>query len=203
MPLELVTGPANAEKAGVVLDRVRTLAAAGSDPILVVPTGPDALAFRRELAAGGLVFGVRVETFTALRREIAARAGVAGGAAPGRSSAGASPQAAIAATRLEALAASAATPGFAAAFAGLCDELAEARIGPGLWYTAMRAWGEAEPGRAAYADELAALYGAYRDRVARVGRRPGDARLRAERRAAARAATRGVARPCSSTASTT
>ena len=171
MALELVTGPANAEKAGAVLARVRALAGGGSDPILVVPTGPDALAFRRELAADGLVFGVRVETFNALRREIAERTGVTAGAAPEilrRRVA----QAAIAATRLEALAQSASTRGFAAAFAGLCGELAEARIGPGLWYTAMRAWGAAEPGRAAYAEELAALYGAYRDRVTPLGGDP-------------------------------
>ena len=81
MSLELVTGPANAEKAGVVLDRTRMLATAGADPILVVPTRPDVLAFRRELAADGLVFGVRVETFSGLSREIAARTGrPAGGA---------------------------------------------------------------------------------------------------------------------------
>ncbi len=171
MPLELVTGPANAAKAGAVLDRVRSLAAAGSDPILIVPTRPDALAFRRELAAEGLVFGVRVETFRGLRREIALRVGASGSAAPEivrRRVA----QAAIAATRLEALSASASTPGFAAAFTGLCAELAEARIGPGLWYTAMRAWGEAEPERAQFAEELAALHGAYRDRIVRVGGDP-------------------------------
>lgn len=171
MPLELVTGPANAEKAGAVLDRTRALAAAGADPILVVPTRPDALAFRRELAADGLVFGVRVETFSGLSRELAMRAGRSGGGAPGIVRARVA-EAAIAATRLEALAASAATPGFAAAFAALCGELAEARIGPGLWYTALRAWGEAEPGRAAYAEELAALYGAYRDRIDRAGGDP-------------------------------
>ncbi len=171
MSLELVTGPANAEKAGVVLDRTRELASAGADPILVVPTRPDVLAFRRELAAGGLVFGVRVETFSGLSREIAARTG--------RPSGGASAvvrlrvaEAAIAAARLDALAASAATPGFAAAFAGLCRELAEARIGPGLWYTAVRAWGEAEPARAGYAEELGGLYGAYRDRIDKAGGEP-------------------------------
>lgn len=171
MPLELVTGPANAEKAGAVLDRLRALATGGSGPILVVPTGPDALAFRRELAADGLVFGVRVETFGALRREIAGRAGVSGSAAAPivrRRVA----EAAVAATRLQVLAASASTPGFATALAALCGELAEQRIGPGLWYTALRAWGEAEPERSAYAEELAALYGAYRDRIAKAGGDP-------------------------------
>ena len=171
MSLELVTGPANAEKAGVVLDRTRRLAADGADPILVVPTRPDVLAFRRELAAGGLVFGVRVETFSGLSREIAARTGRPAGGAPGVVRLRVA-QAATAAVRLESLAASAATPGFAGALAALCGELAEARIGPGLWYTAVRAWGEAEPARARYAEELGALYGAYRDRIDRVGGDP-------------------------------
>ena len=38
MPLTLVTGPANAEKAREVLGRARELAAAGAEPMLVVPT---------------------------------------------------------------------------------------------------------------------------------------------------------------------
>ena len=171
MSLELVTGPANAEKAGVVLDRTRQLASAGADPILVVPTRPDVLAFRRELAADGLVFGVRVETFSGLSREMAARTGRAPGGAPAIVRLRVA-EAAVAATRLDALAASAATPGFTAAFAGLCGELTEARIGPGLWYTAVRAWGEEQPARAQYAEELGALYGAYRDRIERAGGDP-------------------------------
>lgn len=171
MPIELVTGPANAEKAGAVLGRVRELAAAGEDPILVVPTLPDVLRYRRELAGGGLVFGVRVLTFRRLEQQLAACAGVPGGGASGvvrRRVA----EAAAAATPLRELAASAGTPGFAGVLAELCGELAAERIGPGLWHTAMRAWGEAEPGRTAYAGELAALYGAYRDRIALAGGEP-------------------------------
>lgn len=171
MPIELVTGPANAEKAGAVLRRARELAGTGEDPILVVPTAPDVLAYRRELAAGGLVFGVGVLTFERLEEQLAARAGTGGRGAPGivrRRVA----QAAAAATPLRELASSAATPGFAGALAELCGELAGERIGPGLWYTAMREWGKAEPARAAYAEELAALYGAYRDRIAAVGGEP-------------------------------
>ena len=58
MPLTLVTGPANAEKAGVVLGRLRGLL--DREPILVVPTFPDVDRYRRELADDGLVFGARV-----------------------------------------------------------------------------------------------------------------------------------------------
>jgi ATP-dependent helicase/DNAse subunit B len=168
VPLTLVTGPANARKAGVVLGAYR--AALGSaEPLLVVPTRADVDHYRRELAAGGAVFGVRVTTFGGLMGEIGRRAGVRGRAlgpiARERVAA-----AAIAGARLDRLAASAATPGFARAFLALADELEERRIEPGRWYTALRAWAADAPDRAAYAEELGALYGAYRDRVAALGR---------------------------------
>lgn len=168
MPLHLITGPANAEKAGLLLDRARELARSGREPMLVVPTRPDALAYRRELARDGLVFGVRVETFGALRREVARRAGV-GGRVLGPLARRRAARAAVAATPLRALAASARTPGFAEALAGLCDELAAERIDAGRWSAAMHAWAAAEPARGAYAEELAALCGAYRDMLEAAG----------------------------------
>src|SRR4051794_26838462 len=76
MPLTLVTGPANAAKAGVVLDAARARSAAS--PLLVVPTFPDVERYRRELASGGAVLGVRVERFSGLLRELGRRAGVRG-----------------------------------------------------------------------------------------------------------------------------
>ncbi len=56
MPLTLVTGPANAEKARVVLDGYRAALRRGQAPILVVPTLADVDRYRTELAAGGVVF---------------------------------------------------------------------------------------------------------------------------------------------------
>ena len=41
---------------------------------------------------------------------------------------------------------------------------------PGRWYSALRAWARDAPGQADYAEELAGLYGAYRDALARLGR---------------------------------
>jgi ATP-dependent helicase/DNAse subunit B len=79
--------------------------------------------------------------------------------------------AAIARVRLEALAASAATPGFVQALLRLVTELEELRIEPGRWWAAMREWGEREPARAGYAEELARLYGAYRDALGTMQRR--------------------------------
>jgi len=65
--LQLVTGPVNASKAGVVLGLVRAWVAAGRAPVLVVPTGPDADRYRRELLDGGrAVVGVAVGPFQAL-----------------------------------------------------------------------------------------------------------------------------------------
>ncbi len=52
----------------------------------------------------------------------------------------------------------------------LVDDLEAQRIEPGRWWAAMRAWGEREPARAAYAEELARLYGAYRDGLRALGR---------------------------------
>ena len=51
MPLTLITGPANAAKAGAVLERLR--AALPRDPLLVVPTAADVEHYQRELAASG------------------------------------------------------------------------------------------------------------------------------------------------------
>ncbi|MSW84640.1 MAG: hypothetical protein F2832_07840 [Actinobacteria bacterium] len=178
MSLELLTGPANAQKAGAVLDRVRAFADAGVDPMLVVPTAPDAVAYRRELAADGRVFGLTVVTFAELRRELAARAGTSADGA-GRVTRERIAAGVAAATRLESLADAASTAGFASAFTALCDELGEHRIGPGLWHTAMRAWAAASPEREAYALELAQLYGAYRDRLTAFGGDPSELTHRA------------------------
>src|SRR3954464_89261 len=77
MPLTLITGPANAAKAGAVLERLR--AAIARDPVLVVPTSADAAHYARELAGAGLVFGADVTTFPRLMRVIARTAGGRGG----------------------------------------------------------------------------------------------------------------------------
>ncbi|MEP6954788.1 MAG: PD-(D/E)XK nuclease family protein [Solirubrobacteraceae bacterium] len=168
MPLTLVTGPANAEKAGFVLGAYRERL--HREPLLVVPTPADADHYRRELAASGVVFGVAVSTFSGLIDVICERAGVTGrplGLVARQRVAGA----AIARARLDVLSESAGTPGFAQALLALADELEERRIEPGRWYGALRAWTAEDPARAAYAEELGALYGAYRDALSRLGRR--------------------------------
>ena len=77
MALTLITGPANAAKAGAVLERLR--AVLSRDPVLVVPTAADAGHYSRELAGAGLVFGADVWTFGRLMGDIARRCGFGGG----------------------------------------------------------------------------------------------------------------------------
>src|SRR5215210_2623352 len=112
MPLTLITGPANAAKAGAVLDRLR--AALLREPLLVVPTAADVEHYQRELAASGIVFGAEVLTFSRLMRAIAGATGLElrplGHVARERVV-----RAAIADVPLRALSRSAATQGFAAA----------------------------------------------------------------------------------------
>jgi hypothetical protein len=57
VPLTLITGPANAAKAGAILDRFK--AATPLEPLLVVPTSADVEHYGRELATSGAVFGGR------------------------------------------------------------------------------------------------------------------------------------------------
>jgi len=170
VPLTIVTGPANAEKARVVLDGYRAALKRGEAPILVVPTLPDVERYRDELAAGGVVFGAHVVRFTWLIDEIASRGGVRGRplADLARERVAA---AAIAATPLRALAPSAATDGFADALLRLVDELEELRVMPQRLTQALRAWAGEDAGRRAYADEIGGLYAAYRRRLERLGRR--------------------------------
>src|SRR5690349_11823805 len=170
MPLTLVTGPANAEKAGVVLQRYREELARGAEPILVVPRHADMEHYRRELADTGAVFGVRVERFRGLIREIARRAGLPG------SPIGALARervalAAIGATKLQRLAPAASTPGFAHALLRLIGELEQQRIDPPRLAQALRTWSSGDAGRGAFAGELSALFFAYRAVLDRLGRR--------------------------------
>ena len=160
MPLTLITGPANAGKAGHVLGAYGE--ARDREPLLVVPRFEDVAHYQRELADRGAVFGGRVLRFAWLWREIARRAGT-GGLPAGPLLRRRLVEAAIAGTRLRAMASSARAPGFASALLRLVEELAGEAVGP------------AELGAAlgddrAQARELTALYTAYRAGLQRAGR---------------------------------
>jgi ATP-dependent helicase/DNAse subunit B len=164
--LKLVTGPANAEKAGVVLSAYRS--AIGRDPILVVPTAADVDHYRRELISGGTVFGANVVAFGGLLREIARRTGFHG-ARIGDVARERVMMAAAEGVELDALAASAATPGFARAAIRLASELEAARVTPQRLTSALRTWAGEDGRRRRYGDEVAALYAGYRRGLDRAG----------------------------------
>lgn len=166
MGLTIVTGPANSAKAAVVLDRCR--AAVAQAPILVVPRRADVEHYRRELVGDGASLGATVESFGGLVREIAQRAGVAGRpiGEPARERI---IEAVIHAAELDVLAGAARAPGFARALARLVAELEARRVEPGRFTSALRAWAPSRTRRRVYADELAALYRGYRQRLDRLG----------------------------------
>jgi ATP-dependent helicase/DNAse subunit B len=165
MTLTLVTGPANAAKAGEVLGGLR--ARLEDQPILVVPTFQDVEHAQRELAERGAVFGARVLRFDWLFREIADRGGYHETVA--------SPvqrelivEEAVRRARLGVLAESAAQPGFVRAAARFVAELGRGMVDPARFTTALRTWAGDGP-RRAYADEVAAIYRGYHNGLEAAG----------------------------------
>lgn len=132
VPIALVTGPANAGKANVVLEAVRAHVAHGETPLLVVPTHADQARYRRELAERGLALGVHVERFEGLLGELVARAGLSEPAIGP-----------LARERLLGRIADA-RPGLASALARLVAELETQRVTPARLRGALRAWRSAE-----------------------------------------------------------
>ena len=199
MPLLLITGPANAAKAGAVLDRLR--AARPRDPLLVVPTAADVEHYQRELAASGFVFGAQVLTF----RNLSARSPAAPACARGRSAPSARDRvvrAAIAGVPLRALAGSAAMPGFARAAGDLFAELQRSPRHARPLHRGAARLGGAVARRGTPASSRRST-----PRTAAGWRRSGAPTRRATpgRRSTrcGPARPRGAAGPCSSTASTT
>lgn len=161
----LVTGPANAAKAGSVLGGFR--ARLDEDPLLVVPRMQDIDHHQRELAAAGALFGGHVVRFAWLFEEIAKRCGYSARRAS-RLQVELIAAQAVARARLDALAPSAARPGFARAAVRLFSELERSRVEPPRLAAALKRWAP-DGSRAGYASEIAALYRAYRDRLEAAG----------------------------------
>jgi ATP-dependent helicase/DNAse subunit B len=165
VPLSLVTGPANAAKAGEVLGGLR--ARLQDEPILVVPSFQDVEHAQRELAERGAVFGASVLRFDWLYREVAERAGH-GERVASDVQRELIVEEAVRRARLELLAESAAQPGFVRAASRFVAELGRAMVAPADLTRALRAWAGDGP-RHRYAEEVAALYRAYRDGLEAAG----------------------------------
>jgi ATP-dependent helicase/DNAse subunit B len=165
VPLTLVTGPANAAKAGEVLGGLRTRL--DDEPILVVPAFGDVEHAQRDLADRGAVFGVSVLRFDWLFREIARRAGHTARVAS-EVQRELIVEEAVRRASLELLAESAGQPGFVRAAARFVGELGRSLVEPARFTQALRAWA-AGGSRARYAEEVAAIYRGYRDGLEAAG----------------------------------
>jgi len=165
MPLNLIHGPPNSGRAGLI--RHRFAAALEQEPILVVPTVDDVFAFERELCGGGAALGGGAMTFGALFRTVATAAGVPPGAelSPAQRLRAVSAAVEARLPRLGPLRRSAARPGFARAFERLLDELQAAGVEP----DAVEA-GAATLEGSAYLSDVATLFSAYAETRERTGR---------------------------------
>jgi RecB family exonuclease len=156
MPLNLIHGPPNSGRAGLI--RRRFAAALERDPVLVVPTVDDVFAFERELCGEGAALGGAAMTFAALFRTVAVAAGVPPGAM--LSPAQRLRAIAVAVERrrglLGPLRRSASRPGFGGAFERLLDELQGAGVDP----EAVEASAATLEG-SAYLADVATLFAAY------------------------------------------
>jgi ATP-dependent helicase/DNAse subunit B len=171
VPITLITGPANAGKARVVLDGVHAWSRRGEDPLLVVPTRADVERYRRELAERGLVLGVRVERFEGLMREVIRRAG--GPLERTLSALARERVLAVAARRTHSQSELARSPGFVNMLAAFVAELEVERVTPARLRGALQAWATAEGGsheREARARELSALFEVYHGLLREIAR---------------------------------
>ena len=163
MPIQLITGPANAGKAQVLMDAMRRHVARGQEPLLVVPTRADAEHYLAELAGDGVALGARVERFEGLIAIALARAGL-----------GTPALSAVARERvLAALAAGAGQrwpsgAGFTRALGEIITELQARRVSPARLREAVRAW-EAAEGPGSSGAGLAWIYEAYVRSLAQIG----------------------------------
>lgn len=175
MSLELITGPVNSGKAGLVLEAVENAAAEGLEPTLVVPTAADSDLLRRELAGRGVTSAVRVVGFRGLWDQMARRLGFDPRPLATfrlQRIARAVTDRAIEEKKLRSsLRLSAREDGFAPALVQFADELGEAGADPARFDAVMGAWAASEPSLEPYAGDLAYLYRAYRERLEALGTR--------------------------------
>ena len=164
MPLNLIHGPPNSGRAGLISGRFA--AALERDPVLVVPNADDVFAFERELCEGGAALGGAVMTFSGLFGEVARTGGWPPAVELTRTQRRRVVSIAIQEQkgRLGALRRSAAHPGFALVFERLLDELQAAGLDP----EAVEAGAGTLEG-SAYLGDLAILFAGYEEVRERLG----------------------------------
>jgi ATP-dependent helicase/DNAse subunit B len=179
MPIALISGPANAGKAQLVMEAVHGHLAHGQEPLLVVPTRADVDHYLRELAGDGVAMGVRVQRFDGLIDEIVRRARVGEPVLAGlarerliaaiaqRTSLGHDAQARPQDDRP--------SPGLVHALEALLAELRVRRVSPARLRQALSAWSAAD-GSASAASEIGQAFHQYSQALERIGRLDGEQR---------------------------
>jgi ATP-dependent helicase/DNAse subunit B len=170
MPILLITGPANAGKAQVVMDTVRKHLAHGREPLLVVPTRADVESYLRELAGESAVLGVRVERFAGLTAEIVRRAGVRTPVLDG------SARASVIHCLAHEQTGAAPAAGFVEALGALFSDLQVRGVPPGRLTQAIASW-SATASAPVSAGQLADLYRDYHQTLQRLRRMDSEQRV--------------------------
>ena len=165
MALQLIQGPLNSGRRGLILGRFG--ACLERDPLLVVPNIDDVFEFEREVCAAGATLGGTVTTFGGLFREVLHAAGSPPGAelAPAQRLRAVTLAIAERRERLGPLRHSARRPGFALAFERLLGELQAGGVDP-----EQLGQGAETLESSAYLGDLATLAGAYAEMRRRLER---------------------------------
>ena len=172
MPIALITGPANAGKAHLVMEALRAHVSRGEGPLLIVPTEADQARYRRELAEAGLTFGARVERFEGLVAEVLERA--ATGHQPAQATLGPLAREHVLARLADA------RVGMARELSHFVAELETQRVTPSRLRGALRAWSSSalEPsGEQATLERLCGVFERYHDALAEMHRSDPELRM--------------------------
>lgn len=159
MSLNVIIGPAQSGKKeallGLFIENI------GRNPLLVVPSSPEAHYIRRELLRlSGAIVGAEVVTYSRFIDDLAGRAALSQRRIDSTQQ-NYIVQRVTAATKLTALAKSAQYPGFYDAMTGFFDELTEGMNSVEATTSAFAEWGKTRSRGADYLNDIGGLYRAY------------------------------------------
>ncbi len=170
MSFELICGPAGSGKTRAAMDAFLEELDRGGTPLYIVPSGPDARHFRRQLLRRRqALLGGEVLTFERLYHLLVERAGRRLRYPEGGEKVLLAEAALAAAGELELLSRQAPTPGFTGALCRFFDELLEQEIDPARLGGLLRSWAGSDRRRRALTGDLFRVYSEYHGLLAESG----------------------------------